>query len=257
MFSYHTGCVKRSRGFSLLELLIVVALSSVVILAATKLLTSSYLLSDTSEQLVNMQLQGNLALANLKYASSIAGFNTAVAIPENRYISSRDTRSDSLTIKYLPDTDTIGNRDCLGTKRYSAQTLSYYIRSKSSSPFKSWDFMCIGARYPDSIASNIKQLQLLYGVDLGRVTADGLDTTTRDGNVDVYLPATQLEPQMHILSIRYGLLLVSTKSFTRKLVDLPAVISLWGDNKLLLDREDSYLQRVMRSSAILLNAPEQ
>jgi prepilin-type N-terminal cleavage/methylation domain-containing protein len=254
MFSYHTAYSKRSSGFSLLELLIVVALSSVVILAATKLLTSSYLLSDTSEQLVKMQLQGNLAMANLKYASSIAGFNTVVAIPETAYIRGRDTRSDSLSIKYLPDADTIGNRDCLGARRYSTQTLSYYIRSQSESPFKTWDFMCIGERYPDSIASNIKQLQLLYGVDLGRVTADGLDTTTADGNVDVYLPATQLEPQMHILSIRYGLLLVSTKSFTRKLVDTPKVMSLWGDNNLLLNSDDSYLQQVMRSSAVLLNA---
>ncbi|RYH71105.1 MAG: prepilin-type N-terminal cleavage/methylation domain-containing protein [Alcaligenaceae bacterium] len=194
----------RQRGFTLVELMVSLAISLFVLAAVLSIYLSTKSTFNSQDQMAQLQDSERLVLTMLTTTIQSAGYfvdpltNTAaVALPAATVTRADGTStaflageavmgtgngsgtgasSDTVTVRYQTASGD-GLMNCQGTPNTSganAIAVNYFSVNATN------DLTCtVGTGSPVVLASNVGQLSILYGVD-----------TSGTGNMDAYLPAS-------------------------------------------------------------------
>ncbi|RYH35616.1 MAG: prepilin-type N-terminal cleavage/methylation domain-containing protein [Alcaligenaceae bacterium] len=194
----------RQRGFTLVELMVSLAISLFVLAAVLSIYLSTKSTFNSQDQMAQLQDSERLVLTMLTTTIQSAGYfvnplaNTAAtALPaatvtradgtSTAFLTGEAIRgtgsgsgtgasSDTITVRYQTASGD-GLMNCQGTPNTSganAITVNYFSVNATN------DLVCtVGTGNPVVLASNVGQLSVLYGVD-----------TSSSGNMDTYLPAS-------------------------------------------------------------------
>lgn len=172
------------RGFTLVELLISIALGATILLATTQLFVEGRDGFQYQSQWRELHERGRHLMQFFTTELRKAGYPTST-FSGTALNGSDDDSGDTLTLSYQ------GAKDCAGS---SASTIQYYLDAT--------DLRCDGngaaSPTPQTLTSHVDGLQFRYGID-----GDG------DGSIERYLNASAVSDWNSVKSITVSVLLRS------------------------------------------------
>ena len=220
-------CSKPVGGFTLVELLVSMALGFTILLTTTQLFIDHRLASQTQQQWLTLHEQGRHALQFLTTELRKAGYpaESFVGSALTAENSSGELNSDSIPLSYQ------NGLDCAGS---SATSIRYYLQENT--------LRCDGngSAYPSpqTLTSPIDGLQFRFGID-----QDG------DHSVDQYLNADQIADWESVRTVEVAILLRS-ESVARQQPDDTLYSLLDVDHG---PYQDYYLRKIYQMTVQLRN----
>ncbi|MDI1302154.1 MAG: PilW family protein [bacterium] len=276
----------KSRGFTLIELMISLGLGLLITLAATQLFVSSQITASFQRGMSDVQTSGRFALDKMVGDLRMAGMGPAAPTNDNplispvvfaatevpglpaasTFISSNNTQtagitdSDQLVIRFLADTDT--TTDCEGNlvARGDYVINRYFLRVDGGSNALACDGGSYNAKaavvsnYGDAgvvLVPGVDSFQVLYGLDDG---VNGKASVARYMNSATYL-ALPVANRRPLVAVRVALYVHSLERAGETLPPLNAV--LVGDESIPVSSitalNDGAMRRLFVSTVALRN----
>ncbi|MCO7222871.1 PilW family protein [Pleionea sp. CnH1-48] len=235
--------IKKSSGFSLLELLIASVLGLILLAGVISLFLGSRTTFTMQEQMANVQTDGRFALMFLERHIENAGWIEgdfggtiyAVDFDAAKTTDGGSGGNDSITVSMEVPT---GTQDCTGsTVTTSVMTNRFYLGGTDNTTL-----LCEGngGGTAQPIVENVESFQLLYGVD-----------TDANGVANHYLDATTVRNNgsaLKVVSVQVALLIMSEdKTLQQKVSKTYDVL----DQE--VTRDDLRLRRVFRQTIFMPN----
>ncbi len=223
----HPDNRQRKGGFTLVELLVAIALGITILLATTRLFVDGRESFQYQQQWLDLHERGRHAIQFLSAELRKAGYPAGEfsGTPLSAANQSGENGSDSLTLSYQ------GAKDCAGS---SSSTIRYYMEAGT--------LRCDGnggsSPTPQTLTSHIEGLQFRFGSDL-----DG------DRSIDRYLAANSISDWSEVHTIQVALLLRSGLPVRQK----PDLGSYTLFETVHGPYNDHYLRRIYRTTIQLRN----
>ncbi len=229
------------RGFSLVELMVAVLISSIVVIGIIQIFVSNRETSRVQTNLSRVQENSRFALEHISRVVRIAGYQgedvdewaLGPLSPGNGGVvpvigTNNDTNSsDTVTAVYMGSADGF-TRDCQGNIVAAATTVANRFSLNASNQIQcavSINGAGFGADVP--LVDDVEAMHVLYGVD-----------TDSDQSANQYLPADGVTNFNNVVSVRIGLLLLTEEDSLAPLADtndytiLDQTVTAPGDRRL-------------------------
>lgn len=242
------------RGFSLVELMVAVLISSIVVIGIIQIFVSNRETSRVQTNLSRLQENSRFALEHISRVLRLAGYQgenvnewvLGPLSPGNGGVvpivgTNNDTNgSDTITAIYMGSADGF-TRDCQANVVAAANTVANRFSLNASNQIQcatSINGAAFGAEVP--LVDDVESMHALYGVD-----------TDSDGSANQYLPADGVTNFNNVVSVRIGLLLQTEADSLAPLAD--------SNNYIILDQTvtapgDRRLRRVLVTTIKLRNS---
>lgn len=195
--------MSRNHGFGLVELMIALAIGTIVMLVVTSLLITNQRTSNLQTNLAEMQQQGMLTLDYMVHDIQKAGYantsfadNVGVLFSEGEScddcVGSPENSSDRLTLAYDVTDDGVGDAvDCEGNDAAGSRVVHSFWLDDSR------NLRCSSGKSTDGVVllEGVASFQVLYGVD-----------TKTNGKAEVvhYSTAEKMKDDWQVAAVRIG-----------------------------------------------------
>ncbi len=245
-----------SRGFTLIELMVSVAIALVSLLAATELYVSTKQTYRLQGMQTRLSEDGRFALSMLQRMISQAGFRPSPnVVMVSDYLT--PTSSQSVTLKYTADGVNIIACDGSIPAANAAQAITIAV-SGSSLQCGTTDWIAPAASGSGN-GTELVDFRLDYGTDTGPTTLSdfgcGADvsasTKERDCVADTFVQATATANPTKVVAVKVCLVLRSEA--TDMSINRPAAVMDCSATGVTASTTDHKLYRTFRSTVLLRN----
>ncbi len=259
---------QKSRGITLVELMIAMLLGTIVTLIAIEMMVNSARVATLQDGLAEVNENGKFVLGFLRREFQLAGFSGAMHQEGIDPIDWRQTFDDggpfdviTLRRKMFASDD----YDCLGDAAYSGGAdqiiLSKYYVDRMPGQASVFELRCELMIEGATSAKSVKRTALIGGVESFQVQFGVVERgrELESWSPQYYLMANQIDPdRFRVVTVRFGLLLHNTQGYPlRHRLLAPEPIELleqvYDEKSLDIDVGDGRLRRTFETTVELKN----
>lgn len=202
----------KSKGLSLVELMVALLLGSIITVAATQLFLLNQQTNNLQNGLAYVQDQGRFAFSYISRDLMQAGFNhdgdplnpfvfVNTSVPDGSVSSNNSVNgADVLVLQVSGGIDCLGN-EFTGQKEYQVNTTKGLL-CRTRAYDQATDSYIVNS---ETVVDGVEAFEVLYGVDTDDLGNPGY------GSADFFLAADDVTLVDRIVSVRYALLLSSDR----------------------------------------------